>query len=424
MNDIQKQPDINIGFLGHVANGKTTIVKALTGKNTSVYTLEKKENKTIKLGYSNVKIYCCNICPSPGNYKSTSSEVFEMECTKCHNMMTLERHLSIVDCPGHNTLIATMLNGTAIMDSTILVEAATNNNIPEIQTEEHLKVAEMMELHNSFVCMNKVDIKDRGTVREQLTKLRGFLDETDYKDSRILPLSATLGSNMDILCEFICKFAPKAKTIETGKLKMLIIRSFNVNTQNTPVCDLVGAVMGGSIISGSVKPGDKIKILPGRPYKENDKTKYKPLVAVVTNIKSENNELEFAGPGGLIGVQTTLDPAIALQDKLAGHMMVRYDDAEEYNVYDEINIKYKIIKLRDSDKKEKIKDGDQLVVNFNALNIKAVVSNFDKTNKRLKLVLVNNPICIKKDEIIILSTTMNKIIGVGMMIDGEKMESD
>lgn len=124
---ISRQATINIGTIGHVAHGKSTVVKAISGVQTVRFKNELERNITIKLGYANAKIFQCPKCPRPSCYKSFKSDRFEANCEKCSSKMNLVRHVSFVDCPGHDILMATMLNGAAVMDAAMLLVAANES---------------------------------------------------------------------------------------------------------------------------------------------------------------------------------------------------------------------------------------------------------------------------------------------------------
>jgi translation initiation factor 2 subunit 3 len=121
----ENQPNINIGLIGHVSNGKTSIVASISKKDTKQFKLEKKVGKTVKLGYANAKIWKCDNCSEPECFHSTSSEQYYYSCS-CGQDCNMIAHVSFVDSPGHNSLMATMLNGTCITDFTILVESVSN----------------------------------------------------------------------------------------------------------------------------------------------------------------------------------------------------------------------------------------------------------------------------------------------------------
>jgi translation initiation factor 2 subunit 3 len=117
---IARQATINIGTIGHVAHGKSTVVKAISGVQTVRFKNELERNITIKLGYANAKIYKCQNeeCPRPTCYKSYKSDKeVNPTCERegCGGTMKLLRHVSFVDCPGHDILMSTMLSGAAVM---------------------------------------------------------------------------------------------------------------------------------------------------------------------------------------------------------------------------------------------------------------------------------------------------------------------
>jgi translation initiation factor 2 subunit 3 len=119
---IARQATINIGTIGHVAHGKSTLVKAISGVQTVRFKNELERNITIKLGYANAKVYKCQnkACPRPGCYVSYSSDKeVNPRCERegCEGTMDLLRHVSFVDCPGHDILMSTMLSGAAVMVS-------------------------------------------------------------------------------------------------------------------------------------------------------------------------------------------------------------------------------------------------------------------------------------------------------------------
>jgi translation initiation factor 2 subunit 3 len=117
---IARQATINIGTIGHVAHGKSTVVKAISGVQTVRFKNELERNITIKLGYANAKIYQCDNpeCPRPTCYRSFKSEKeVDPPCERdgCSGKYKLLRHVSFVDCPGHDILMSTMLSGAAVM---------------------------------------------------------------------------------------------------------------------------------------------------------------------------------------------------------------------------------------------------------------------------------------------------------------------
>ncbi|KAG5458917.1 MAG: elongation factor, GTP-binding domain-containing protein [Olpidium bornovanus] len=167
------------GTIGHVAHGKSTVVKAISGVQTVRFKNELERNITIKLGYANAKIYKCQNpeCPRPGCYRSYRSDKEEhpqCERSGCGHKMQLIRHVSFVDCPGHDILMATMLNGAAVMDAALLLVAA-NESCPQPQTSEHLAAIEIMKLKHIIILQNKIDLIKESAAEEHHQSILDFV---------------------------------------------------------------------------------------------------------------------------------------------------------------------------------------------------------------------------------------------------------
>lgn len=155
---MSRQATINIGTIGHVAHGKSTLVKAISTVNTVRHTDEQVRSITIKLGYANAKIYKCEKCPEPECYSSFNSKKEDFfKCPKCQSEARLVRHISFVDCPGHDILMATMLTGAAVMDAALLLVSA-EMDCPQPQTREHLQAVQIMNLDKVIILQNKLDL--------------------------------------------------------------------------------------------------------------------------------------------------------------------------------------------------------------------------------------------------------------------------
>jgi len=139
---LPQPPEINIGMIGHVDHGKTTLTQRLTGKWADEHSEELKKGISIKLGYADAALYKCPSCSEPACYST------KKKCPKCGGPTELLRVVSFVDAPGHETLMAVMMSGAAIMDGAILVIAA-NEECPQPQTREHLMALNALDIKNN-----------------------------------------------------------------------------------------------------------------------------------------------------------------------------------------------------------------------------------------------------------------------------------
>jgi translation initiation factor 2 subunit 3 len=244
-----------VGTIGHVAHGKSTVVKAISGVQTVRFKNELERNITIKLGYANAKVYKCSNpeCLRPGCYAShASSKDDTPPCVHCGSQMDLLRHVSFVDCPGHDILMATMLNGAAVMDAALLLIAA-NESCPQPQTSEHLAAVDIMQLEHIIIVQNKIDLVSRDVAMNQMEDIRAFVRGTKAESSPIIPVSAQLKYNIDVLAEFLVKRIPVPRRNFTTPPRMIVIRSFDVNKPGVDVRSISGGVAGGTIVEGVMK---------------------------------------------------------------------------------------------------------------------------------------------------------------------------
>jgi len=318
---IAQQATINIGTVGHVAHGKSTLVRALTGIRTARFKNEQKKNQTIKLGYANAKIFQCSKCPEPECYKAyASSKQNESPCPHCYSPMKLVRHISFVDCP-HDIWMATMLNGAAVMDGALLMIAG-NEHCPQPQTSEHLAAIEIMKLKHIIVLQNKIDLINHSAAKQHFEEIHNFIQGTIAQGSHVIPISAQYKYNTDVICKYIIHEIPIPQRELKVNAQMTLIRSFDVNQPGIDVSNAVGGIVGGSIIQGVLEVGTEIEIRPGIVNKKSSvEMECSPIFSQIVSLYAEENSLNFAFPGGLIGVGTHVDPALTRQDRLAGQVL-------------------------------------------------------------------------------------------------------
>ena len=310
---LPKQPEANIGTIGHVDHGKTTLVKALTGVWASRHSEELKRGITIKLGYADLPIYKCPNCEAPKQYSTKPS------CPYCDSEAEFVRAISFVDAPGHEALMATMLSGAAIMDGAILVIAA-DEPCPQPQTREHLAAAEVVGVKNIVIVQNKIDIVDEKRALKSYTEIKAFVKGTVAENAPIIPISAQRGINIDILLTAIEELMPTPKRDETEPPLMYIIRSFDINKPGTTIEGLEGGVVGGTISQGKFMVGDEIEIRPGIAAEKEGKSTYSPLISEIVSLQAGDRHVKEATCGGLVGVGTLLDPSTSKADGLTGNI--------------------------------------------------------------------------------------------------------
>lgn len=321
---MSRQATINVGTIGHVAHGKTTVVKCISGVNTFRHKVEQERRFTYKLGYANAKLYKCNVCQGPIAYKSFGSEAEDIiKCPNngCEGNLQLQRHISFVDCPGHDILMATMLNGAAVMDAALLLVAA-NEPCPQPQTSEHLAAVEKMNLKHIIILQNKIDMvvkdnKRESVAKEQFLQIKKFVKGTNAQNSSIIPISAQYKYNIDVVIEHLCKIPIPTRDFISSP-KFIVVRSFDINLPGTSLEEIKGGVAGGTLLRGVLRVGDDVEIRPGNIVRTADEIKCTPLYTKITSLQAEKNDLLFAVPGGLIGVGTNLDPYLTRQNYLVG----------------------------------------------------------------------------------------------------------
>uniref|UniRef100_F7BZR4 protein-synthesizing GTPase n=1 Tax=Equus caballus TaxID=9796 RepID=F7BZR4_HORSE len=291
---ISRQATINIGTIGHAAHGKSTVVKAISGVHTVRFKNELERNITIKLGYANANTskLADPSCPQPECYRSCGSSTpyeFPTDIPGTKGNFRLVRHISFVDCPGHDILMATTLNGAAVMDAALLLRAG-NVSCPQPQTSEHLAATEFMKLKHILILQNKIDL------------ILAFVQGTVAEDAPIIPISAQLKYNIEAVCEYIAKKIPVPSRDFTSEPQLTVIRYFDVNKPGCEVDDLKGGVAGGSILKGVLKVGQEIEVRPGIVSKDSEgKLTFKPIFSKIPSLFEEHNDLQYAAPGGLIG---------------------------------------------------------------------------------------------------------------------------
>jgi translation initiation factor 2 subunit 3 len=393
-----------------VDHGKTTLVQALTGTWASRHSEELKRGITIKLGYADASIYKCPNCDEPQCYCVTE------ECPVCGGEAELQRTISFVDAPGHEILMATMLSGAAVMDGAILVIAA-DEPCPQPQTREHLAAIEAVGLKNLVIAQNKIDLVSMDKALKNYDEIKRFIKGSIAEDAPIIPVSAQQLVNIDLLIQAMQEYLPTPKRDPDLPPRMHIIRSFDVNKPGTPIDDMVGGVIGGSITQGRFEMGDEIDIKPGLPTRQKNRLKMRELVTEITSLHVGGTAVDEALPGGLAGIGTMLDPSLTKSDGLVGSLAGRPGTLPP--VLEDLRLEYElfenVVGSREREKVAQIAKGEKLLLNVGTAKTMGEVTDVKKGEMETKLSI---PVCAKPGDRVAISRRISgrwRLIGVGSM---------
>ena len=210
-----------LGTAGHVDHGKTSLVKALTGVDTDRLAEEKKRGITIELGFA--------------RYAPSASCSF-----------------GIVDVPGHEAFVRTMVAGATGMDVVLLVVAADEGVMP--QTREHVAVVNLLGVDRMVVALAKADLVDAEWLEMVAEDVRDLLAGTPCADAEVVPVSAVTGEGMDALAAALLRCAAAGERDPDDLARMPIDRVFAVEG--------AGTVVTGTLWSGRLERGATVRILP------------------------------------------------------------------------------------------------------------------------------------------------------------------
>jgi translation initiation factor 2 subunit 3 len=350
--------DIIIDVVGSFADGKTTLVKALTSESTLRHSEEKKRGITIRLGYAHLLLYKCKSCGSFSRFE---------KCEVCGKDGELYSRISIIDSPGHKTLMTIMLSGAPLVDGAVLVIAA-NQKCPQPQTEEHLEALKIIGVKNIVVAQTKIDVVGKEKAMENYKEIQDFISKKGFSTAKIIPVFAAQNINIVELIQEIGKFS----SMENGsnRTKMLVVRSFDINKPGTSVSNIVGGVVGGGLQSGELKLKDKITLYPGIMTKKG----WKPLETEVAGIQSEFGKETSVRRGLMIGLETKLDPSLSRRDNLAGSLIVDSQFKPLFN--NKLSIEYTPIESKEKEVfKKPLQKNETVLINVLASKVLGIVSS-------------------------------------------------
>ena len=402
------QPCVNIGTAGHVDHGKTTLIQALTGSWTSVHSQELKRGITIRVGYSDAAFYKCNSCEEPLGYSTTP------KCNNCGKESELSRVVSFVDSPGHESLMANMLSGSALMDGALLLVAA-NEKVPKPQTKEHLLALQTLGIQQIVIVQNKVDLLSYKEALQNYQDITKFIKGSHASKAPVIPISAQSGLNIDALIGSIENNIKTPKRDESKDTIMHVLRSFDVNKPGTKLQKIKGGVIGGSLTQGIFRIGDEIEIKPG--IMNDKKKKYDPLLTKITSLGTAAGIVESVKPGGLVAIGTNLDPTMTRSDSFIGSVIGKPGTLPENSTDIKLDVSLfdSAVGTTEDTKVMPIQSGELLRLNIGTAPILGQVSSIKSKTVEIKL---RRPACIFEGGNVAISRRIAdrwRLIGAGIV---------
>lgn len=374
---------LNIGTLGHIDHGKTSLTRAITGTWTDRHSESIKRNMTIKLGYADAMIRKCPKCEGTVAYKTTDK--CPIDGAKTEPLM----RFSMLDAPGHETLMATAIVGSSIIDAILFVIAA-NEPCPMPQTKEHLMIINILGIKNVIIVQTKIDIVGRDAAVAHEKKIREFVKGSAIENAPIVPVMSNLGVNIDLLLEMVSKLERPKRDLDSDPI-MYVVRSFDVNKPGSDATKMLGGVLGGAVARGRFKTGEKVEIRPG--IKVSNKAKkevYEPVTTTITSLNNGHEDVKEAVPGGLIGVSTEIDPTFTKADGLVGNLIGLKEKMPP--ILNSITIKYRKLP-RDDVPEQHIVENEPMILGIGTATVLGYVKKARKDTIEFDL---KHPICAEK----------------------------
>lgn len=210
-----------MGTAGHIDHGKTSLIRALTGIDCDRLGEEKRRGITIELGFAYADL--------PGGER-----------------------MGIVDMPGHEKFVRTMVAGASGIDFVLLVISADEGVMP--QTREHLEICTLLGVKHGIVALTKIDMVDADMLELATEDVREFLAGTFLEGAPIFPVSSVTGEGLDALRAAIVEESRRQPRRRSDLFRLPVDRVFSLKGH--------GTVVTGTLVSGSAKCGDEVELLP------------------------------------------------------------------------------------------------------------------------------------------------------------------
>lgn len=346
-----------IGTAGHVDHGKTELVKALTGYDTDRLEEEKRRGVTIELGFAPYKID--------------------------------DTVISIVDVPGHERFIKTMVSGASGMDMALIVISADEGIMP--QTIEHINIISMLNITSAIVVLTKIDLVSKEHIEQLKNTIKDFLKDTIYSNAPICEVSSKLNTGIDNLNNNINQQAKHImKKRNKQVFRMSVDRVFTIKGH--------GTIVTGTISGGKINKDDIVEILPSG------------ITSKVRNIQVHGVDRDEAYTGQRCAINLS---KVSKSEVIRGHVLTKTNTVDSTTMIDAIihnvtedNIKY--------NQKVKVNIGTTEVIGKLSIVGKKPIKEKESGYARVRL---ERPIVtIRGDRFIIRSMTPVITIGGGKVL--------
>ena len=345
-----------IGLSGHIDHGKTSIIKSLTGQNTDNLKEEIARGMTINIGFS-----------------------------------FLTDEITLIDVPGHEKFIKNMLAGINSIDYALLVIAADDGIMP--QTIEHFEILKLLNIKKGSIIVNKIDLVENDWLELVESEIVKFTKDSFLENSIIHKVSTKTNKGIEKLKNYLSNKKSDKVNNNNEIFRLFVDRSF--------ISKGFGAVVTGTVISGSISIGDKVKILPQNK------------IATIRGLQSHKkitDKLNF-GDRGAINFQSI--------DKTKIERGNHISDKDFYNCFESAFVSFEMLSKLDKN----VKNNDRLRIYLGTQEVMARIffanmKEIEPGKKTSALLIFEKPIVVSWMDLFIVRTYSPLVtIGGGKILD-------
>ncbi|MDF2839448.1 MAG: selenocysteine-specific translation elongation factor, partial [Clostridia bacterium] len=274
--------NIIIGTAGHIDHGKTTLIKALTGRDTDRLKEEKERGISIDLGFTYFDL--------PGGKRA-----------------------GIIDVPGHEKFIKNMLAGIGGIDVVVMVIAADEGVMP--QTREHLNILKLLQVKKGIIALTKMDMVDSEWLEMISEQVRQEVEGSFLEEAAIIPVSSIKAQGLKELIAELVRLTEDVEQKDTASIfRLPVDRVFTVAG--------FGTVVTGTLISGSIKEGDKVEFYPSklesriRSIQVHEKNVKEAFAGQRAAINVANIKVEEIHRGNVLSKPGSMEPTMMIDAKI------------------------------------------------------------------------------------------------------------